>query len=143
MRIFVPMLAFFAAACATQQAAPRGAPQLGVEFSWAGVPPCSNVSPRIVVTDFPPATRRFRLELVDVDSAISRHGGGEVEAAPGGVIPAGALKSYRGPCPSQQPIVYEMRVAALDTEGRVVARGAERQSYSPGTLRRSSRSNQR
>lgn len=136
MRFLTPLAALVAAACATQQQAPRGAPELGVEFSWAGVPPCSNVSPRIVVRDFPAATKRFRVELVDVDTAFGRHGASEVDAAPGGVIPAGALKSYRGPCPSQQPIVYEMRVQALDEAGRVLARGAERATYSPGDLRR-------
>jgi phosphatidylethanolamine-binding protein (PEBP) family uncharacterized protein len=137
MRPLAPLIvALIAAACTTPERAPRGAPELAVEFRWAGVPPCSNVSPRIVVYDAPAATKRFRVELVDLDSAFGRHGGGEVEAAPGGVIPAGALKSYRGPCPSQEPIVYEMRVAALDAAGRVIARGAERATYRPATLRR-------
>jgi phosphatidylethanolamine-binding protein (PEBP) family uncharacterized protein len=136
MRRIAPAAALLAAACATQQqAAPRGAPELGVEFTWAGVAPCSNVSPRIVVRDFPPATKRFRVELVDVDTAFGRHGTSDVEA-PNGVIPAGALKSYRGPCPSQQAIVYEMRVQALDEGGRVIAQGAERATYTPGDLRR-------
>ena len=136
MRRLAPAAALLAAACTTQQqAAPRGAPELGVEFTWAGVPPCSNVSPRIVVRDFPPTTKRFRVELVDVDSAFGRHGTSDVEA-PTGVIAAGALKSYRGPCPSQQAIVYEMRVQALDEGGRVIAQGAERSTYTPGDLRR-------
>ena len=143
MRFPALLLALFAAACSTPQQAPRGAPELGVEFTWTGVPPCTDVSPRIVVRDAPPGTRRFRVALVDIDSVMSRHGGGEVEAAPGGVIPAGALKSYRGPCPSQQPIEYELRVAALDASGRVIAEGKERQSYVPTTLRRPSRSGQR
>lgn len=144
MRKLVPLLALAVAACATAETrAPRGAPELGVEFTWAGVPACSDVSPRIIVRDVPPGTRRFRVELVDLDSVLGRHGGGEVEAPPGGVIPAGALKSYRGPCPSQQTIVYELRVVALDAAGRVLAMGRERQSYVPGQLRRPSRSNQR
>jgi phosphatidylethanolamine-binding protein (PEBP) family uncharacterized protein len=143
MRFLAPLLVLCAAACSTSQPAPRGAPELGVEFTWAGVPACTDVSPRIVVRDAPPETRRFRVELVDVDSVMSRHGGGEVEAAPGGVIPSGALKSYRGPCPSQQPIEYELRVAALDASGRVIAAGKERQSYVPTSLRRPSRSGQR
>ena len=136
MRAVALVAAFLAAACATQPAAPRGAPELGVEFTWKDVPPCSNVSPRIIVRDAPAGTARFRVELVDVDSAISRHGGGEVAATPGGVIPAGALKSYRGPCPAQQPITYEMRVQALDASGRVLARGTERLTYTPVRLRR-------
>jgi phosphatidylethanolamine-binding protein (PEBP) family uncharacterized protein len=136
MRRLALAAALLAAACTTQQQAPpRGAPELGVEFTWAGVPPCSNVSPRIVVRDFPPATKRFRVELVDVDSAFGRHGTSDVEA-PTGVIAAGALKSYRGPCPSQNAIVYEMRVQALDEGGRVIAQGAERSTYTPGDLRR-------
>jgi phosphatidylethanolamine-binding protein (PEBP) family uncharacterized protein len=137
MRFVLPAAALLAAGCATQQSeAPRGAPELGVEFTWVGVAPCTNVSPRIVVRDVPAGTKRFRVELVDVDSAFGRHGVSEVDAAPGGVIPAGALKSYRGPCPSQQSIVYEMRVQAVDEAGRVLARGAERSTYTPGDLRR-------
>lgn len=144
MRKLVPFAALAAAACATAQPqAPRGAPELGVEFTWAGVPRCSDISPRIVVRDVPPGTRRLRVELVDLDSVMSRHGGGEVEAPADGVIPAGALKSYRGPCPSQQPIEYEMRVSALDATGRVIAEGRERHSYVPAQLRRPSRSGQR
>ena len=143
MRLAVVPLALLVAACAGGQTAQRGAPELGVEFSWAGVPPCSNVSPRIVLRDVPAATKRFRVELVDIDTAFARHGGGEVDVAPSGVIAEGALKSYRGPCPSQQPIVYEMRVEALDAGGQVLARGAERLTYTPATLRRPSRGNQR
>lgn len=142
MRFPAPLFLLFAAACSTQQHAPRGAPELGVEFTWTGVPPCSSVSPSIIVRDAPSGTRRFRVELVDLDSALSRHGGGEVEAPPNGVIPAGALKNYRGPCPSQQAIEYELRVAALDAAGRVVAEGRERQSYVPAQLRRSSQPSQ-
>jgi phosphatidylethanolamine-binding protein (PEBP) family uncharacterized protein len=144
MRKIATLLALTAAACSMPRAqAPRGAPELGVEFSWTGVAPCTDVSPRIIVRDVPPATRRFRVELVDIDSVMSRHGGGEVEAPPNGVIPAGALKSYRGPCPSQQSIEYELRVSALDGEGRVIAQGKERQGFVPNQLRRPSRSGQR
>ena len=144
MRKLAPLLALAAAACATSQPqAPRGAPELGVEFTWTGVAPCTDVSPGIIVRDVPAGTRRFRVELVDVDSVMSRHGGGEVAAGPGGEIPAGALKSYRGPCPSQKPVEYEMRVWALDGAGRVLAEGKERQIFTPGQLRRPSRSGQR
>jgi phosphatidylethanolamine-binding protein (PEBP) family uncharacterized protein len=142
MHKFVPILALAAAACSTPQA-PRGAPELGVEFTWTGVEACTDVSPRIIVRDAPPATKRFRVELVDVDSVMSRHGGGEVAAAPDGVIAAGALKSYRGPCPSQRPIEYELRVSALDAAGRVIAAGRERQSYVPAQIRPPGRSGRR
>jgi phosphatidylethanolamine-binding protein (PEBP) family uncharacterized protein len=139
MRKLVPLLALAAAACSTAQPqAPRGAAELGVEFTWTGVAPCTDISPKITVRDVPPGTRRFRVELVDVDSMVSRHGGGEVAATPDGVIPPGALKSYHGPCPAQQPIEYEIRVAALDAAGRVLAVGKERQSYVPARLRRPS-----
>lgn len=130
MRFLAIPILLLGAACATKEA-PPGAPDLVVEFTWADVPPCSNVSPRIMVGEAPPATRRFRVELVDVDSAFGRHGGGEVAADPSGVIPAGALKSYRGPCPAQAAITYEMRVAALDAAGRVIATGVERRTYTP------------
>jgi hypothetical protein len=141
MRFSVTLLALLAAACSTsQQQAPRGAPELGVEFTWKDTRPCSDVSPRIVVRDVPAATKRFRVELVDIDSAMSRHGGGDVDAAADGVIAAGALKSYRGPCPSQHSIEYEMRVAALDASGRVLARGSDRQVFAVHRLIRPGRS---
>jgi phosphatidylethanolamine-binding protein (PEBP) family uncharacterized protein len=137
MQRLVVALALAAAACSS-----IGAPgdtgddgrKLAVDFSWNGVEACSNVSPKITVYNAPAGTRRFRVELVDLDSAISRHGGGEVEAGRDGVIPAGALKSYRGPCPGQNPINYEMRVAALDASGQVLARGAERQTFTVKSL---------
>ena len=135
-RFLVVLIALAGGACASSGSpgdAARSASALSVDFTWTGVPACSNVSPRMVVYNAPAATRRFRVELVDVDSATSRHGGGEVDAAPGGVIPAGALKSYRGPCPSQTAISYEMRVEALDASGRVLARGVETQPYTPAT----------
>ena len=144
MRFFAPLLALALAGCTSSQPqAPRGAPELGVEFTWTGVSPCTDVSPRIVLRDVPTGTKRFRVELVDVDSVMSRHGGGEVDAPPGGVIPAGALKSYRGPCPSQRAIEYEMRVFALDGAGQVLAKGTERQTFTPTQLSRPSRSGQR
>jgi phosphatidylethanolamine-binding protein (PEBP) family uncharacterized protein len=144
MRKLAPILALAAAACSTSATqAPRGAPELGVEFTWTGVAACTDVSPRIIVRDVPPAARRLRVELVDVDSAMSRHGGGEVDVPRDGVIAAGALKSYRGPCPSQKAIEYEMRVAALDAAGHVIAQGRERQSFVPSQLRRPGRPRQR
>ncbi len=147
MRVPAVAFALLAAACAGSQQAQRGpasgTPELGVEFSWAGITPCTNVSPKITVRDVPAATKRFRVELVDLDSAFARHGGGEVDAAPGGIIPEGALKSYRGPCPSQQSILYEMRVEALDASGRVLARGAEKVAFTPTTLRRPSQGSRR
>jgi len=143
MRLLVPFAALLATACAGQQSAPRGAPELGVEFSWQGAQRCTDVSPRIAVTDVPPAARRLRVELVDIDSAFTRHGVNEIPVPPDGVIPAGGLKTYRGPCPSQQSVVYEMRVAALDEGGRVLAQGSHRETYTPLNLRRPSRSGQR
>jgi len=136
-RLFAVLIALAGAACAQgsrSDDARFAAAALGIDFTWTGVAPCSNVSPRMVVHNAPAATRRYRFELVDVDSVMSRHGGGEVDAAPGGVIPAGALKSYRGPCPSQVAIKYEMRVEALDASGRVLARGVETQTYTPVSL---------
>jgi hypothetical protein len=138
LRLFPLALAFAAAACATQQPASR-APELSIEFTFTGVQPCTNVSPRIVVRDVPPAAKRLRVELVDTDTAFARHGVSEVEVPRDGVLAPGALKSYRGPCISQQAIVYELRVEALDEGGRVVARGAEKAAYEPGNLRQSIR----
>lgn len=127
-----------AAGCATGAEDSRF-PALSIDYTWKDVPACSTVSPRIVVRNVPAGTARFRVELVDKDSAFARHGGGEVAAEPGGVIPPGALKAYRGPCPSQVAIMYEFRVWALDAGGTTLARGAEAQSYTTARLVRSGR----
>jgi len=117
----------------------RRLPELGVDFSWKDVPACTNTSPRIVVRNAPAGTARFRVELVDKDSAFARHGGGEVTADPSGVIAPGALTAYRGPCPAQVAIHYEMRVWALDASGKVVARGVREDTFTPARLSRSIR----
>ena len=109
-------------------------PELAVDFSWKGVPPCSNVSPRLVVHNAPPGTARFRVELVDKSTAFARHGGGEVAAPPNGVLAPGAVPNYRGPCPSQIAIVYEIRVWALDAAGKTLARGSRAEVYTPTAL---------
>lgn len=114
-------------------------PELAVDYTWKDVPACSNVSPRIVVHNAPPGTVRFRVELVDKDSAFSRHGGGEVAAPQNGVLPPGAVPNYRGPCPSQIAIVYEVRVWALDASGKTLARGAREETYTPTSLMKSGR----
>lgn len=136
LRLVALAITLAAAACATpEQRQAARAPELSIEFSFIGTQACSNVSPRIVVRDIPPAAKRLRVELVDTDTAFTRHGVSEVEVPRDGVLSPGALKSYRGPCISQQAVAYELRVEALDESGRVVARGVEKANYSPGSLR--------
>ncbi|MCW5774620.1 MAG: hypothetical protein KIT16_23450 [Rhodospirillaceae bacterium] len=113
---------------------PSGTPRLDVDFTWVGVAPCTTRSPRLVVRDIPATATRLRIELVDVDSAVSRHGGGEVGLPADGVIPPGALADYRGPCPQQNAIAYEFRVSALDATGKIVGYGLKRDVFTPTKL---------
>jgi phosphatidylethanolamine-binding protein (PEBP) family uncharacterized protein len=121
------------AGCATGSGEVR-LPELAVDYTWKGVPACSNASPRIVVHNAPPGTARYRVEQVDKDSAFARHGGGEVAAPRDGVLPPGAVPNYRGPCPSQLAINYEIRVWALDAAGKSLARGARVETFTPIAL---------
>jgi hypothetical protein len=129
------LMALAAGACAGGP--PAGTPHLSVDFTWTGIRRCVDTSPRIVVRDIPPAARRLHVELVDIDSAFSDNGGGDVDVPRDGVIPPGALAHYRGPCPQQTAIAYEMRVTALDASGKVLAYGMKAESFAPpGSIRK-------
>ena len=53
--------------CASTNVAPN-ATDLGVEFSWMGTKACTNRSPIIKVTNFPPNTKIFKVVLNDLDA---------------------------------------------------------------------------
>lgn len=86
-----------------------------VAFEWRGSGcQLSSPSPRIVVADVPEGTAYLKVTLTDRDAPDFRHGGGVVPYTGGGVIEAGALKDYKGPCPPSGSHAYVLRVQALD-----------------------------
>lgn len=121
-----------AAACAGSP--PAGTPVIDVDFTWAGAGACSERSPRIVLRDVPPGTRRLRVELVDVDSVMAGRSASEIDPPADGVIRPGALANYRGPCGQQQSVTYELRVTALDGAGKTVGFGRKREIFVPPKL---------
>ena len=58
--------------------------------------------------------------------------GGKFEYDGSNLIPVGALKNYEGPCPmtSMNPR-YEIRVKAIDENGKVIAFGKKFKKYPP------------
>lgn len=133
MRASIVLLALATAACASTGPGSNAA-KLTVEFSWDNVRPCSTESPEIKVFNAPAGTTRLKIELVDVDTMFSSHGGGEV-AYRGATVPAGALRDFRGPCPLggklTSAVRYEFRVSALDATGAVIGYGVALNSYTP------------
>lgn len=107
----------------------ENATTLNVSFHWTAESGCSAVSPPIWVTNVPPSTRYLRVRMVDPQKPSSKFNGGEVAFAGSGQIREGALKFYRGPCPSTEGQAYGITVQALDVGRReAIAQGsAERQ----------------
>lgn len=136
MRATIAFLALATAAC-TSTSPGSNAAKLTVEFSWDNVRPCSRESPPIKVFNAPAGTARLKIELVDIDTMFSNHGGGEVDYK-GEIVPAGALRNYSGPCPlggkTTSATRYEFRVTAVDAKGAVLGYGTASNSYTPPRL---------
>lgn len=137
MRVLSVLFALGAAACASTSPGPNAA-KLTVEFTWDNVRPCASESPEIKVFSAPAGTARLKFELVDIDTMFSSHGGGEIEYKGTPLVPAGALRGYRGPCPQgakgTAAVRYEFRVSALDAKGAVIGYGTATQSYTPPSI---------
>lgn len=109
-------------ACAPVKVSPN-AKQLRIAFEWTEENRCSRRSPAIEVTGVPAAAVRLEVTLRDLDMPQGVHGGGIVTRWSDGVIPAGALYDFRGPCPPGPAHRYALRVRAIDAEGVVIAHG--------------------
>lgn len=117
-------LAVALAACADTTRGPGiGDLQIIVQFgeeNYCGL----GVSPAIGVGGVPTATAQYRVGITMVDAVFGTHWE-EVIPATDQVIPQGAARTYRGPCPGQyQRLRYRFEVAALDGAGRELARGS-------------------
>lgn len=104
---------------------PTSSGTMTIEFEWSKENLCNRgVSPQIVLHGVPPATARFKASLKDLQMMSYNHGGGVYENDGSGIIPRGALKNYRGPCPPMGAVHrYRFTVQALDAAGAVLAQG--------------------
>lgn len=107
-------------------------PQISVDFIWMKDQMCFDErSPEITLKNIPNNTKLFKIKMIDIDNNYN-HGGGTFAYDGSNLIPVGALKKYKGPCPvSFNPPRYEMRVKAIDENGNVIAFGKKFKKYPP------------
>ena len=107
-------------------------PQMSVDFSWLKDQSCFDErSPEITLENVPDNTKSFKVKMKDIDNNYG-HCGGTFEYDGSNLIPVGALKNYEGPCPfhTMNPR-YEIRVKAIDENGKVIAYGKKFKKYPP------------
>lgn len=127
--MIVSLVLVAVAGCQTVPVA-KNAALLDVNFAWSGKSGCSMVSPMIEVGNIPEGTHYLSVELKDLDKLSYYHGGGEVAFSGNGVIPEGALKSYKGPCPPTGSHTYKFTVQALNkTKDLILGEGERTRNY--------------
>jgi hypothetical protein len=113
-----------------------GQSELSVDWQWKASDRCSSTSPALALSGIPAGTRTLAVRMVDLDAPGYDHGGGSVAHAGGATatVAAGALKSYRGPCPpnfSGFGHDYEITVRALAADGKtVLAKASRKKTFS-------------
>ncbi len=107
-------------------------PQMSVDFIWLKDQICFDErSPEISLKNVPDNTKLFKIKMVDIDNRYG-HGGGSFKYDGSNLIPVGALKNYEGPCPpSSMNPRYEIRVKAIDENGKLIAFGKKFKIYPP------------
>ncbi len=74
-----------------------------IEFAWAAdMEECfATHSPEIKLFNVPAGTTKLKISMIDEDNPYN-HGGGKMKYNGEASIPAGTLKSWKGPCPPSQ-----------------------------------------
>ncbi len=103
---------------------------LTIDFSWTGTAACTAKPPAFSIGGVPAGTRKLLFAMKDLDMPSFNHGGGTIDYAGSGNIPAGAF-SYTGPCPPGGSHQYQWTVQALDASGRVLAAGQATKPFPP------------
>jgi phosphatidylethanolamine-binding protein (PEBP) family uncharacterized protein len=116
--------------CAAAKVSPNEV-ELQVEYVWTPPSKCSTVSPEITVSGVPASTKQLNVTLTDLDVPTYNHGGGTLKYEGSNVIPSGALKNYRGPCPPSGQHRYTIHVDAIDASGVIVGSGKKTLSCCP------------
>ncbi len=99
---------------------PIQADEFAIEFEWYdGMKECfSKKSPEIKLINLPEGVTKFKVKMVDKDAPGFGHGGGKIKYEGGDVIPHGALKSWKGPCPPSTH-TYSFQVQAYAEKKKV------------------------
>ena len=98
-------------------------PTLGVVLSFASQNKCQGESPEIRLSDVPPGTVAYHVQMIDENVPSFRHWNQTFNAT-GPIIPAGAGRGdYYGPCPPSGRHSYRVTVTALDAAGKALAQG--------------------
>lgn len=103
---------------------------LTVDFSWVGTAACGTKPPAFKIGGIPAGTKRLRFAMKDLDKPTFDHGGGTIDYAGSGNIPANAF-FYTGPCPPGGTHRYQWTVQALDSAGHVLATGQATRPFPP------------
>jgi hypothetical protein len=109
-------------ACSTSGAT-RNAAKLDVSAAPA-VADCATTSPEIQVYNTPSRAVKYVVTLRDLNQPDSDRGRGEASVNPAGIIPAGTLEDFQGPCSSQGSGAYRYDVQALASGGEVLGTGS-------------------
>ena len=128
-RVGIGLVLLLLFGCACGESYPDAA-VLVVDFSWKQTQNCSDISPELNVQGLPEGTNTIDVDMWDLTNSY-HHGGGQVANDGTGVIPAGALKEYQGPCPTYGSPKYEFTVKALDKDGRVLGIGKKMKRFPP------------
>jgi phosphatidylethanolamine-binding protein (PEBP) family uncharacterized protein len=108
---------------------------LNVSWNWKRAHECNATSPEISIAGVPADAKTLEVKMVDLNFRQFDHGGGAVAASGDStvVVPSGALKNYRGPCPGRNIYFgndYEFTVIALAADGKtVLAQGSAVRTY--------------
>lgn len=130
--IFMMLLALIVSGCSSETVSPD-AVVLDVDFNWTEKDRGSTENPEIRVSGIPQGTKRFFVELVDLDNPGFSHGGGFAENDGSGIIRRGSIEGhYGGPSPPP-PIIhrYEITVKAIDINGTIVGIGKKTKAFPP------------
>lgn len=102
---------------------------MDLNYSWKGVPRCSNRLPTFTVGSVPSGTKELVFQLHNLSNSKQMHGGGTVPyRGKNTVRPSG--HSYKGPCPaSGSHQNFKWVVTALDQYGDSLAKGEKTASY--------------
>lgn len=85
---------------------------------------CAATSPELQVYNTPSRAVKYVVVLRDLNQPDSERGRGEAAVTPAGLIPAGTLKDFQGPCASQGSGSYRYDVQAVATGGEVLGTGS-------------------
>ena len=104
------------------------AEEFRIEFDWdPEMQKCfSTISPEIRLFNVPEGTTKLKVNMKDKQSKY-RHGGGTVKFDGESTIPAGALKSWKGPCPPRSET--HIYVFTVKTKGGKKAKASHKQKY--------------